>query len=56
MDGIAWYDDLQAGNDRIEVTDITSTHARLLLEPETAELARALSAGLDQCETSTHRS
>jgi thioesterase domain-containing protein len=47
MDQIPWYDGLRDGENDVVVTDIESTHARLLMEPETRELAHALSSGLD---------
>jgi hypothetical protein len=50
MDTIDWYDDLRSGPNEVTLTDISSTHARLLMEPETRELAAALSEGLDTAE------
>ena len=47
MDEISWYEGLGAGGNEVVVTDIASTHARLLLEPETAELAEVLGRALD---------
>ena len=47
MDEISWYEGLGAGGNEVVVTDIASTHARLLLEPETAELAEVLGHALD---------
>jgi amino acid adenylation domain-containing protein len=50
MDEIPWYDDFESPDRVATVTDIRSTHARLLLEPETRELAATLAAGLDAAE------
>lgn len=47
MDEVSWYRDFSEVTTN---TDITSTHARLLMEPETEELAAALGAGLDTVE------
>jgi amino acid adenylation domain-containing protein len=50
MDEIRWYDRLDSGENTLVVTDIQSTHARLLLEPETEELANVLSAEMARAE------
>ena len=50
MDEIEFYDELQAGPNEVVVTDITSTHARLLREPETAELAEMIGRRLDEVD------
>jgi aspartate racemase len=52
MDQIEWYDDLGDDEHELVVTDIASTHARLLREPETVELARVLGEGLDAVDAS----
>ncbi|NNE12137.1 MAG: hypothetical protein HKN41_07830, partial [Ilumatobacter sp.] len=46
MDEISWYDELVERPD-VEITDISSTHARLLHEPETIELADVMSRRMD---------
>lgn len=51
MDEIRWYDGLEGGGNSVVVTDIQSTHARLLLEPETKELADVMAAGLTRTES-----
>ena len=50
MDQISWYDGLRAGGNRVVVTDIESTHARLLMDPETKELAEVLSRDLEEVD------
>ena len=50
MDKISWYDGLHAGDNGVVVTDVRSTHARLLMEPETKELAEVLSRGLSAAD------
>ena len=50
MDQISWYDGLRAGGNRVVVADIESTHARLLMDPETKELAEVLSRGLEEVD------
>ena len=42
MDEISWYDGLIDREVDVAVTDISSTHARLLHEPETVEVARVM--------------
>jgi hypothetical protein len=50
MDEISWYDEFGTRGQDLVVTDISSTHARLLQEPETVELATVLSEHLDQLD------
>ena len=47
MDRAPWYRQLGAEGQQVTKTDIESTHARLLMEPETAEVAAALQETLD---------
>lgn len=50
MDEVQWYSDFA---DVMTNTDIRSTHARLLMEPETEELAAVFGAAMDAVDASS---
>jgi amino acid adenylation domain-containing protein len=50
MDQMPWYGQLQAGDHEVTISDIDSTHARLLREPETVELAEVLAQQIDEVD------
>ncbi len=51
MNQMPWYDELSDQGRDVVVTDISSTHARLLSEPETIEVATAMGRRLDEVDT-----
>ena len=50
MDDVQWYSDF---SEVLTQTDISSTHARLLMEPETEELAAVFGAGMDAADSAS---